>query len=250
MMVDKDVTRLASIRTGIGLKAVSKELAVSRMLVHLWKLGGSEIILKGGTAINRIYTKKRFSEDIDLDTTPNKAGALGNALKSIGGFEVDKPRKMGSVLRYDCRYRNDFGEMDKIRVEFNTAPAKYSEAPFKVLVDSFIVPGMPTEFMSYSLPDLLAQKLDALLSRQEGKDIFDLFHALDIEFDRNMLRESLRRRGLGDIKDLKKRLAAMLEDMKDRSQYVGNSTNHYIPVALRPEWKGFIDTLIFKLRKI
>lgn len=249
MVADKEIIRLVSLRTGIGLKAISKELAISRMLVHLWKIGGEGITLKGGTAMNRIYTKKRFSEDIDLDVATAKARVVGNALKNIEEFKVDKPRKMGHVLRYDCGYKNDFGEMDKIRVEFNTAPVKYAEAPRKVLIDSFIIPGTPAEFMSYSLEDLIAQKLDALLSREDGKDVFDLFYAIDMDYRRSVLHEALMMRGFSNIKAMTDGLMERLEDMKERSRYVGNSTNHYIPAGLRPEWKGFIDTLIFKLQK-
>jgi len=250
MVVDKEIIRLASLRTGIGLKAVSKELAISGMLAHLWKIGGEGVTLKGGTAMNRIYTKKRFSEDIDIDASAARARAVGKALRRIEGFDADGPRRMGNVLRYDCRYTNDFGETDKIRVEFNTATAKYAEAPVKAMVDSFIIPGMPTEFMAYPLPELIAQKLDALLSRQDGKDVFDLFYALDMDFSRSALHKALEARGLGNVKELKDRLIVRLEEMKERAQYVGNSTNHYIPVALRPDWKGFMDTLVFKLRKI
>ena len=45
---------------------IAKDEAISKVLKSLENT--PEIILKGGTAVNRVYTKnKRFSEDIDLD---------------------------------------------------------------------------------------------------------------------------------------------------------------------------------------
>ena len=42
-----------------------------------------------------------------------------------------------------------------------------------------------------------------------------------------------------------------LEDLMARKNayYIGNSTNHFIPRNLRPDWKVFIDTLLLKIER-
>ena len=47
-------------------------------------------------------------------------------------------------------------------------------------------------FMVYSFEDLLAKKLAALYNRAEGKDIYDSFHALNVEFDQKRLEDALK----------------------------------------------------------
>lgn len=79
----------------------------------------------GGTALNRIYLKqKRFSEDLDFDfiskkNLSQKKVIINKMMKQIKEFEVQRPRRMREVVRYDCQYLNVFGERDKIGAEFN-----------------------------------------------------------------------------------------------------------------------------------
>ena len=58
--------RRLSAKEELSLNYIAKDEMVSKLLVSLQMF--ENIILKGGTAINRVYIKnKRFSEDIDFD---------------------------------------------------------------------------------------------------------------------------------------------------------------------------------------
>ena len=46
---------------------------------------------------------------------------------------------------------------------------------------------------------------------------------------------------------LLKELLQRLNSAGKNSYYIGNSTNPFIPRDMRPNWKVFIDTLIFKI---
>jgi predicted nucleotidyltransferase component of viral defense system len=250
-MADIDMLRLVSLRSGLGIKYVSKEGRITAMLNELaGAFGAREAVLKGGTAINRVHIKKRFSEDIDLDTTLSK-NAIERRMRKIKGFDIGRARLMGKVLRYDCYYANEFGEKDRIMAEFNRMEAiKAAEKPRKAVINSFIFPAAGTAFAVYSLEDLLAQKMKALSTREDGKDVFDLFYALDLKYRRKVLEKALRLHGLGSTAEVKEVLKGRLEGMKLKSKYIGNSTNHYIPVGLRPDWKAFIDTLASKIERV
>jgi len=41
----------------------------------------------------------------------------------------------------------------------------------------------------------------------------------------------------------------MQREARENAYYIGNSTNHFIPRNLRPDWKVFIDTLILKIER-
>lgn len=99
----------------------------------------------------------------------------------------------------------------------------------------------------------MARKFIALYNRMEGKDIYDIFYCLDLDFDKGDLLKALDimldfyridQHGFSD--DLRLRLEAA----KENSYYVGNCANHFIPKNLRPDWNIFIDTLISKVRRI
>ncbi|MHC1575572.1 MAG: nucleotidyl transferase AbiEii/AbiGii toxin family protein [Candidatus Methanogasteraceae archaeon] len=69
-MADPEILRYLSAKTGLGLKYLSKDERISIALEQLRDLF-PDAILKGGTALSRVYLAKigvsRFSEDIDLD---------------------------------------------------------------------------------------------------------------------------------------------------------------------------------------
>ncbi|MEA1992895.1 MAG: hypothetical protein U9N35_00650 [Euryarchaeota archaeon] len=44
-------------------------------------------------------------------------------------------------------------------------------------------------------------------------------------------------------------LLSKLKKARENAYYIGNSTNHFIPGKLRPEWKVFIDTLMLKIER-
>ncbi len=259
-MADPEILRYLSIKTGLGLKFLSKDEKISIALEQLRELF-PEVILKGGTALNRVHLIKsgvsRFSEDIDLDFVSDmdldkKISTINERVGGIKGFDVEGPHIVHRTLRYDCYYMNEFGDRDRIRLEFyltQTASLKLVD----VLVKSPFVETHPAIFKVYSLEDLMARKLIALYNRMEGKDIYDMFYCLETDFDKEALLKALNLM-LNfyriDKKDFLDNLLLRLKNAKANSHFIGNSANHFIPRNLRPNWKVFIDTLILKLEDI
>jgi predicted nucleotidyltransferase component of viral defense system len=187
-MADPEQLRRISAATGMGLQFLARDEKLSLALEGLReRMPGA--VLKGGTALNRIHLAKRdasrFSEDIDLDIA--RKGAVSDvteagrrALNGIGAFDVEGPRRLHDTLRFDCLFTNEFGQRDRIRVEFHLGTTGRLGAE-DILVKSPFVESHPTIFSVYVLEDLLAMKLVALRNRTEGKDIYDLYHGLDLE---------------------------------------------------------------------
>ena len=84
------------------------------------------MILKGGTALNRVYLSKlnvsRFSEDTDLDYFGN--GDLNERIKTVEAkvkrikdFNVLGPKILHRTLRFDCHYTNELGNQDRVGLE-------------------------------------------------------------------------------------------------------------------------------------
>ncbi len=256
-MADRELLRLYALKSGLGLKYLSKDEQLSYALEQLRPLF-PEAIFKGGTALNRVHLSKigvnRFSEDIDLDC-PGKGSMAGRIariterMQGLRGFDVAAPRTMNWTIRYDCGYTLEKGERDQIRVEF------YLKSPVlmpseDVLVKSSFMEAHSTVFRTYTLEVLMAKKLVALYNRMEGKDIYDMFYVLDLPFDRHEFAAALRQvQADNDIAadGFYENLRAKLRNAQKNSFYLGNCTNHFIPRRLRPNWKIFIDTLVEKI---
>jgi len=259
IMADPEILRYLASKTGLGLKYLSKDEKISIILEQLKDLF-PEVTLKGGTALNRAYLAKlgvsRFSEDIDLDFISNKdlgekISTIKERVIGIRGFDIEGPRILHRTLRLDCYYMNEFDEKDRVRIEFYLTKTEFLEIE-DILVKSPFIETHPVIFNVYSLEDLMARKFITLYNRMEGKDIYDLFYCLDLDFHKGNLFKALnlmlnfykvnQSTFLND-------LLLKLKEARKNSYYIGNSTNHFIPRNLRPEWKVFIDSLILKIQK-
>ncbi len=262
-MVDLTIMRKIALEKGLSLNYISKEDKLSFLLSQLEKYFDN-CILKGGTAINRAYLQKsgvnRFSEDIDLDYISKKSiseniSDIKSKMKNILEFELESHIRHRTI-RYDCRYINELNHKDRIIVEFYLSH-KYVLAASKInkiLIKSNFIETNPCNFKVYSLEDLIARKLVALYNRMEGKDIYDLFYAIDLEFDKNKLNKAMDQM-LNFYKiDVAKEeflneLLGKLGDAVKKAGDIGNAANHFIPKTLRPDWHIFIKTLKTKIRQ-
>ena len=264
-MADVDMIRIVAAKTGLGMKSISKDEKLSLVIGQLADvLKGEFAVLKGGTVLNRVYLPKvaRFSEDIDVDIiskspVSEKVKAMKRAMKGVKGFEVSEPRMLHRTVRFDCYYTNEFGERDRIRVEFYLGFTKLVAAkkPTGVAISSIFLPSTPSVFRVYSLEDMLARKLVALFSRAEGKDMYDVFHLLDLGFNKRVLKVAIQRM----LRFLKLRLSVgeflekvvgKVEAAAGNWRYIRDSTNHYIQIDLRPNWVTFIRSLGLKIEAL
>ena len=218
--------------------------------------------LKGGTVLNRVYLgdNGRFSEDLDIDIFGNlsiddKLKELKNAAKRLLEYKIEGPRILHLTARFDAFYINEFGDKDRVMLEFYLANKKPVVArPIEsILIHSRFIETSPAMFPCYSLEDLIAQKLVTLSFRGRGKDIYDLFYALDLTHDSILVKEALIKRLALRGKtinpdDFFKSLLDQEEKFLTISAQLKNSINHYIPRDQRPNWKIFISTLFDKLK--
>lgn len=261
-MIDRDLLQLQAVKTGLGIKYLSKEERISILLQQLHTIfSENEIVLKGGTALNRGYLYKtgkgRFSEDIDLDyhksiSIHKKIQNITNYMEQIQEFNISSPRLHHRTLRFDCQYTNQYDEKDRVQVEFYLSRKTIDYTPQKILLQSPYLPIAATNFTVYILEELIAQKLISLYRRIEGKDIYDLFYALDLTYDKNKVIHSVstlfkQYHIKHTIHDFLTNLLEKIDDMESNAYYIGNSTNHFIPKTLRPNWKIVIRDLKQKI---
>lgn len=263
-MIDIELLKLQAVKSGLGIKYLAKEERISLLLKQLnTTFSDKSIILKGGTALNRGYLyetqKGRFSEDIDVDYVKQipldeKIKQIKNKMKTITDFSVSKPRILHRTLRFDCQYINQINEKDRVQVEFYLSYKKAAVAPKNIVLESQYLPAKATIFPVYSLEDLIAQKLISFYRRTEGKDVYDLFYGLDLSFNKERVYHSLhilfKHYHIKDERHMFfEKIVEKTDELQENARYIGNSTNHFIPKNLRPNWKIFIRGLKEKIHE-
>lgn len=143
-----------------------------------------KLVLKGGTAINLMYTKlARLSVDIDLDyvgsldkekTTQDRKvimDALDDYMRGEG-YDVS-PKSRGSVILESRTYiyTNASGNRDNIKVEINFIDRIHIGLGVRKAIDYFnkkVLVQAPLE------EELFAMKICALIDRSKPRDLFDV----------------------------------------------------------------------------
>lgn len=144
-----------------------------------------ELVLRGGTAFNKLFLPEPYRYSEDLDFVRMCGGGIGTVMKrltAIGqdlGFTVRT--KMGEYPKVYWRFTFENGIPGKIKLEINT----YERSPMMPIVriahrieQAFFTgeSAIPT----FQVEELVATKLRALYQRKKGRDLYDLWLALVI----------------------------------------------------------------------
>ena len=167
---------------------VEQDLVLSRAVVDMFALPelAGTLVLRGGTALNKLFIQppSRYSQDIDL--VQAKAGAIGDVLNAIRGRLdpwLGRPKRSSSDASVTLMYRFE-SEVPPVRtlrlkIEINTrehfAVLDYQRHPLLVTNPWFSGEAKVT---TYRLDELMGTKLRALYQRRKGRDLFDLWLCL------------------------------------------------------------------------
>ncbi len=182
-MITRDQVALWARKQGINETTILREYLQLLFLSKLYALPKSDkIFFKGGTALHLIYQAPRFSEDLDFTVELSQAVFLSTIKKAFSEIfkEVEgnfKERRvvagkkflltfLPGVLPYKVFISLDFSFREQV-----LEPSK-----------SIIKTNYPVIFTSYvhhlSKDEILAEKIRATLTRQKGRDVYDLWFLL------------------------------------------------------------------------
>lgn len=153
-------------------------------LENLYSLLGSEkIIFKGGTAVHLMYQAPRFSEDLDFTVLMNKL-EFDKFIKKVFNtislsYEITfKERKTITGKRYLLTANPEVIKSPTfINLDFS-----FRES-VKMVEKSPLITPYPTVIAStiyyMGKDEIIAEKIRAILTRQKGRDIYDLHYLLN-----------------------------------------------------------------------
>lgn len=172
----------------VDQRQVEQDLILSRALIELFNdpFLKEQLRFRGGTALNKLHFPKplRYSEDIDLVRTT--AGPIGPILDAVRGrLEPWMGRAKFDQSPVAPKLRFRIAAEDKsspvpirVKVEVNTHEITAYEPPRTI---PFAVKNPwftgKTDIATFSIEEILATKLRALLQRDKGRDLIDLAHA-------------------------------------------------------------------------
>ncbi len=167
---------------------VEQDLAISRALIEIFSVAelGERLALRGGTALYKLYLPAaRYSEDIGLvQVKPEPIGETLDALRSVLDPWLGAPRRKLKEGRVILLYRFDSEDSPalqmRLKIEINSrehfSELGLADTPLRVETRWFTGKADVTTF---TIDELLGTKLRALYQRKKGRDLFDLWYALE-----------------------------------------------------------------------
>jgi len=168
---------------------VEQDLVISRAIVELYSVRevASSLVFRGGTALYKIYLRPpaRYSEDIDL--VQARAEPIGETLdqvRSVLDPWLGEPRRVFHDERVNLVYRFESEDAPplklRLKIEINTrehfTELGVKPVPFEVKNPWF---NGSADVSTYAIDELLCTKLRALYQRRKGRDLLDVWLALD-----------------------------------------------------------------------
>jgi predicted nucleotidyltransferase component of viral defense system len=170
------------------IRQVEQDLIISCALIDLFEdpMLARELRLRGGTALHKLHLPRalRYSEDIDLVRTA--AGPIGPILDRVRellepwlGRAAFEQSTIAPKLRFRVPAEDGSGDI-RLKLEINTREIEAFDAPqaIRFSVENPWYNGA-AEISTFSREELLATKMRALLQRNKGRDLLDLFQALE-----------------------------------------------------------------------
>ena len=182
-MITKDQISVFAQKFKANESTVYREYLQILFLQKLYKYEQSaHVFFKGGTAIHFLLNAPRFSEDLDFTVGLSENEFLSlidrvfKDFTKIGKFSFKQRNTITGkrflltaeqdILPYATFINLDFSFREKV-----LAPSKSTfDTPYPVIFTSFIY--------HLSREELCAEKIRALLTREKGRDIFDLWYLI------------------------------------------------------------------------
>jgi predicted nucleotidyltransferase component of viral defense system len=168
---------------------VEQDLVVGRAIVELFAVPelASSLAFRGGTALYKIHLAPpaRYSEDIDLvQVRAEPIGETLDRLRVVLDPWLGEPRRQIKEGRVNLVYRFESEDVPplklRLKIEVNTrehfTELGVARIPYEVVNPWF---SGAVNVTTYTIDELLSTKLRALYQRRKGRDLFDIWYALE-----------------------------------------------------------------------
>ena len=166
---------------------IEQDLLLSRLMIEISNNAylGTDLIIRGGTCLHKLHlpTPYRYSEDLDY-VRENTYGIkdtfieLGRIASDIG---FDSSTELNMIPKFFMRTTASDGSKIKIKIEINAHERTFAHPRIRLkhTVTSHWF-NSSAEILTFQVEEMVATKIRALYQRSKGRDLFDLWLALNV----------------------------------------------------------------------
>jgi len=242
-MIEKRQIQNLSLAWQTTADNVIREYFQQLFLSQLYQEKGSDgLLFKGGTALRIIWQSPRFSEDLDFTgasiTIKGIEALMEGALAKIetGGVEIEIIESKSTSGGYLAIFQFMTSEYkSRIQIEVSKRRGKNGKGA-AALIQSGLV--MPYTLIHLQENKLVAEKIQACLTRGKARDFYDLYFILRsrMAFKDTFLQD----------KQLKSKI---LKVVKSGKLDFKHELKAFLPVSQHRIIKGFPETLVVEIER-
>ncbi len=199
----EELKRIADIK-GLNIRLIEKDYLLELLLLILSKEAGRKLIFKGGTALYKIHSLNRFSEDLDftLSSKIDISGLIRKVIKKLKDVGINGRIKELNDYRNQKNikleikgplFNGNIKTLSLININISLKEKAIYEPEQKMLFSQY--PDIPSfDVFIMPLRDIFAEKIRAILTRDKARDIYDLWFLLmkGVEFDIGNINKKLK----------------------------------------------------------
>ena len=188
MIPTNEIKAWSNVVPWITDEQIEQDLVICRSLVEIFsnKFLAENLVFRGGTALHKLYLQPqpRYSEDIDLvqvNAEPIKPTImqLQKKLGFIGKSTVAQKLNNNTIIfKFEATAPPKNPIRLKVEINCREHLCIYGHEKVARVIQSSWYNGN-AELLTYSLEELLGSKMRALYQRRKGRDLFDLWYAIE-----------------------------------------------------------------------
>lgn len=200
MISKTELAKYCTVR-GLNLWQIEKDYLQHLFLIFLSENKETDLIFKGGTALNKAYGLNRFSIDLDFTDTGN--GAISPAMEKIArnindfGYptELKELKTIGKTYVLKIKgplYENSPVSVSSLRIEISQRENVLLNPNLKEIVPVY-QDLRPYLIKVMTESEILAEKVRAIMTRNKPRDVFDLHFLIKkgVKFDTPFINKKL-----------------------------------------------------------
>lgn len=230
-MLTKDQLAKIAYQNHVGLGVQERDY-IQHLFLSLLYTKTADFVFKGGTALRTAYNFARYSEDLDFNSNlsfDKAISILTGTVKQLVNFGVkaefrrmkvfkenDKERSINGDISYEGPlFIGKSGSKGKVRIDVSLRGEKGEIK--RVLVASKYDDISQYVLISFTLDEIFAEKMRALIIRGKPRDLYDVWVILEsgIKINLPLINEKLSLYGKKfDLKEFKIKIAESKKEWK------------------------------------
>lgn len=245
-MITKELLQSIGNKKGLRNKEhIEKDYYQDLFLYNLFKISNN-FIFKGGTALYKLYSIPRFSEDLDFSlmkaTNNENIKEIINKAAENSGLKISniKETKGSILIKMICT--GLLTRQNTLRIDISLKNKLIKGFDVKNYIPEYVDIN-PFSLRMLKLEEIIAEKIHAILSRDKARDLFDLFFLLRIsKYDKKLVEDKLK------IFSIKYNEKDVINNITNLEKVWGAELKPFIFIEL-PEFKVVKDYVIDKIIK-